>query len=256
MIPAETLADLATLGLSRDQANAVSRMLRSVEDATRSEGSAAIEARRKNDRERKERQRHGKSRDVTGMDVKERDNSGAYIARADAPVCSNDISNEISKLDNPQSPSGITPTEKSKRAHRLPEDWVLPDDWRDAALRKGLSDSEANRQAERMLNWSRSAKNGAKLDWRRTWLNWIDDAPRANARAGPPPERDYGKGALARLIRNVDESLENERFGQTESEVSGGNVLRIPVVQGVGGRDLDDDGDVSPFAKWLRPGSG
>lgn len=183
-------------------------------------------------------------------------NSEQYIARADAPVCSNDISNEISKLDNPQSPTGITPTEKTKRAHRLPEDWVLPDDWREAALRKGLSDSEASRQAERMLNWSRSAKNGAKLDWRRTWLNWIDDAPRANARAGPPPDRDYGKGALARLIRNVDESLKNERLGQTEGQISGGNVLSLPVVSGVRGGGHDDDGDVSPFAQWLRPGSG
>jgi 5-methylcytosine-specific restriction endonuclease McrA len=55
MIPAETLTELATIGLSRDQAEAVSRMLRAVEDATRSEGAAAIEARRSNDRARSAR---------------------------------------------------------------------------------------------------------------------------------------------------------------------------------------------------------
>jgi len=160
------------------------------------------------------------------------------------------ISNDIPPKDinNPQSPSGITPT-KQKRAYRLPESWTLPDDWREAARVKGLSDCEIDRQSARMLNWSLSAKGGAKLDWFRTWLNWIDDAPRSNARAGPSTQRDYGKGALAKLIRNVDESLKNEQLGQAKSEISGGNVLSLPVVSGVRGRIRDDDDGVSPYAK-------
>lgn len=253
---AAAIRGMLAAGLTIDQALLA---LEAIESAQAAKKDAALEKKRAQgaarQRSYKARQKLNDAADAADA-LPASPSADPYIARADAPVCSNDISNEISKLDNPQSPTGITPTEKPKRAHRLPEDWVLPDDWREAALRKGLSDSEATRQAERMLNWSRSAKNGAKLDWRRTWLNWIDDAPRANARAGPSPERDYGKGALAKLIRNVDESLKNERLGQAQGEISGGNVLSLPVVPGVRGGSHDDDGDVSPFAQWLRPGSG
>lgn len=67
MIPASTLARLAMLGLSGDQAEAVATMLRDVEDATKADLGAALEARRANDRSRKARQRHVKSREVTGQ---------------------------------------------------------------------------------------------------------------------------------------------------------------------------------------------
>lgn len=78
-----------------------------------------------------------------------------------------------------------------KRASRLPADWKLPDDYRQAAIDKGLSDEEINRQANRMLNWSLSSKNGVKLDWYRTWLNWIADAPTGQpCSIAKPKERD------------------------------------------------------------------
>lgn len=69
MIPADVMAQLATLGLSQEQARSVAGMLATVEAATKEECATAIEARRANDRERKARQRHGTSRDVTGQDV-------------------------------------------------------------------------------------------------------------------------------------------------------------------------------------------
>lgn len=77
--------------------------------------------------------------------------------------------------------------EARKRAARLPADWVLPDDYREAARQRGLSDAEITRQADRMRNWSLSATGGAKLDWFRTWLNWIDSAPK---NVTPLPARD------------------------------------------------------------------
>lgn len=73
-IPASVLARMATIGLSAEQADAVALMLADVEAATRNEGNEAIEARRANDRDRKARQRHGKSRDITGQDVTSGDN--------------------------------------------------------------------------------------------------------------------------------------------------------------------------------------
>lgn len=74
MIPAAVLAKLATLGLTPEHAEAVASMLATVEDATRNEAAAAIEARRANDRERKLRQRHVNSRDITGQHVTSGDN--------------------------------------------------------------------------------------------------------------------------------------------------------------------------------------
>lgn len=78
MIPAEVMTRLATLGLEPEHARAVAEMLSAVETATKAEGDAAIEARRANDRERKARQRHVNSRDVTGQDG----TSGTDIPRA------------------------------------------------------------------------------------------------------------------------------------------------------------------------------
>lgn len=73
MIPAAVMVKLATLGLSTAHAEAVAAMLSDVEAATKVEAGAAIEQRRSADRERKARQRHGKSRDITGQDVTDRD---------------------------------------------------------------------------------------------------------------------------------------------------------------------------------------
>ncbi|WP_420961100.1 hypothetical protein [Brucella sp. IR073] len=69
MIPPTVLMKMATIGLTEEQARAVAEMLSSVEQATKDEVGHAIEARRASDRERKARQRHGMSRDVTGQDV-------------------------------------------------------------------------------------------------------------------------------------------------------------------------------------------
>ena len=72
MIPSSVLSRMATLGFTEEQAIAVSEMITEVERATIDQGNQAIEARRANDRERKQRQR--KSREVTGSHGTERDN--------------------------------------------------------------------------------------------------------------------------------------------------------------------------------------
>ena len=69
MIPAATIARLAGLKLSAEQATVVAEMMSEVEAATEAKAGAAIAARRASDRERKERQRHVTSRDVTGQHV-------------------------------------------------------------------------------------------------------------------------------------------------------------------------------------------
>ena len=57
MIPADVVAEMAILGLSRDQAEKVAEMLARVERATEAKAAEAIEARRENERGRTERYR-------------------------------------------------------------------------------------------------------------------------------------------------------------------------------------------------------
>jgi uncharacterized protein YdaU (DUF1376 family) len=80
-----------------------------------------------------------------------------------------------------------------KRAQRLPQDWILPDQFREAARKRGLSEADINRHAARMHNWSLSASGGAKIDWYRAWLNWIDDAPKATANQSRDPAFQFSK---------------------------------------------------------------
>ena len=80
-----------------------------------------------------------------------------------------------------------------KRAQRLPPDWILPDQFREAARKRGMSEAEIIRSAARMHNWSLSAPGGAKIDWYRAWLNWIDDAPKAVAAQSRDPAFQFSK---------------------------------------------------------------
>jgi len=95
------------------------------------------------------------------------------------------------------------------RAKRLPADWVLPNDWRQDAVDVGLDPSRCDIEAEKMRDWSRSAKAGAKLDWRAAWRNWCRKAHETQnqPRGSPKPRRESFAEVGERLIRG----LENDR---------------------------------------------
>jgi hypothetical protein len=79
---------------------------------------------------------------------------------------------------------------KVARGTRLTPDWVLPDDWRDSAkAEKGWSDHDVSAEANRFRDYwvENTTKTGVKLDWRKTWANWIDRSnrkPTSSAMAG------------------------------------------------------------------------
>ncbi len=60
----------------------------------------------------------------------------------------------------------------AKRASRLSKDFELPEDWKEYAINGGLSLADIERQFQDMIDWSISAPNGKKLDWRATWQTW------------------------------------------------------------------------------------
>jgi hypothetical protein len=64
----------------------------------------------------------------------------------------------------------------TQRASRLSPDWELPDDWREfAKTEKGWSDGDALAEAEEFRDYwvARSGKDATKMDWLRTWRNWV-----------------------------------------------------------------------------------
>lgn len=96
------------------------------------------------------------------------------------------------------SPTHVTnvtqePREARKRAARLPEGWVLPDDWRPYAEQRGLDPPSINRLAEEMYTWSRTSPKGAKREWHLVWQNWVRrkiDDEKTNYRSNRAPGDD------------------------------------------------------------------
>ena len=65
---------------------------------------------------------------------------------------------------------------EKRRATRLPDDWSLPDDWRDWAVKvHGLDPQRAVRISLVFRDYWRSkgGAGAAKMDWEATWRNWI-----------------------------------------------------------------------------------
>jgi uncharacterized protein YdaU (DUF1376 family) len=121
----------------------------------------------------------------------------------------------------------VNKKEARKRASRLPEDWVLPDEFMAFAKSKGLSEGQAHAEAEKMRDWSLSSQKGAKLDWLATWRSWINrkieeqgngtksdnTARHRSAFASALSERSVGGGVDPQY--ELDERIEGPRFAIT-----------------------------------------
>lgn len=64
---------------------------------------------------------------------------------------------------------------KQKRGTRLPREWKLPKSWGDWAMEHtGLPADWVRGQAEHFADyWHSKGRDAAKLDWEKTWKNWI-----------------------------------------------------------------------------------
>ena len=69
-----------------------------------------------------------------------------------------------------------TPPEPGgRRGQRLPDDWQPSPTDRDKARAEGLTEPEIDRAATEFCNYwhSRPGAGGCKLDWSKTWHNWV-----------------------------------------------------------------------------------
>ena len=99
------------------------------------------------------------------------------------------IANDLpwhSQKSEPEEEKREAKASPKNRGCRLPTDWSLPSDWRAWAINRGLSAGLTEIEGERFANYwiSAAGSKGVKLDWQRTWQNWVlDKIPRER-----PPE--------------------------------------------------------------------
>lgn len=81
------------------------------------------------------------------------------------------------------------PKERAGRATRLPASWALPAEWQLLALKEQPTWTPAycQRVALSFRNYwvAKAGRDGAKLDWRATWHNWVmKEGPLAGSQRG------------------------------------------------------------------------
>lgn len=159
----------------------------------------------------------------------------------------------------PTPPKEITPSREpngssTKRATRLPADWVIPDGWLAEAVNAGLSVGEARAAAGRMHNWSLSDKNGAKLDWHATWRNWFDREKRSamsrhRSTSPPPPQPQTGASIW------TSEAIAMGMFNDESSSKSNGHILEGDAAEHRRRSGEIGNVAVAPGPGWHRGGS-
>lgn len=106
-----------------------------------------------------------------------------------------------------------------RRAMRLPDDFTAPDSWIEWAVSKRMwAPDDAREEAEIFANYwqARSGAQAAKLNWEKTWQNWVRNSRRPDgtyqpsvARLAYDPERQQ---RLADLYDRMGRTQEAEEI--------------------------------------------
>lgn len=102
--------------------------------------------------------------------------------------------------------------ERARRGTRLPDDWAPDENLISWQRTHGFADPWAKRETEKFCNfwWAKPGPGALKLDWRKTWMNWLlkaaEDAPHRNGRSvvEPTPSPPPAKDVLAALEARCD----------------------------------------------------
>lgn len=89
---------------------------------------------------------------------------------------------------NHHTPSEGKPSSGVKRALRLPDDFVMPEDWIDWAMHhRKWSRQDACEERDAFIDFwhAKAGKDAAKLDWAGTWRNWARNSRRQPSPAKP-----------------------------------------------------------------------
>ena len=82
----------------------------------------------------------------------------------------------------------LTGSGRADRGSRLPDDFVMPEDWKEYARSKGHPRATVDREAEKFtLHWqTKTGKDATKINWKKAWQKWA---------LGIQPERGNGRTA-------------------------------------------------------------
>lgn len=100
----------------------------------------------------------------------------------------------------------------SPRAARLPNDWTCPSDWIEWAVNlRQWHPADAEAESEIFANYwqAKAGKDACKLDWRKTWQNWVRNSRRPNGDYRPLPETFSNREHMERTASLY------ERLGRT-----------------------------------------
>ncbi len=172
---------------------------------------------------RQERRREDGSRssDVITLNLSQTGLGGGEGGSGGGERSSGGVGNDVPGGGEPRSPlepsieplvRTITPLSppKGKNGRRLSEDWIPSDADREKAKAEGLTEPEIERAATEFRNYwcSRPGAGGVKLDWGRTWHNWVircADGRRGGrsgmaSRTAQPGGSRQGSGDFAEIV--------------------------------------------------------
>jgi hypothetical protein len=195
-------------------AGATAEMIAAAHRADHAVEEAKVIARRRRDADRKRDSRA--SAMSRGQPVTPRDSADASPSPPSPP-----------SMVSPITPSLTTPSstpssaEARKRASRLPSDWKPSEENLEYARMRGLSAHEIDVQAEKFRNYwtAKSGQQATKIDWNRTWQNWIIDT---SEKLGRLP-LEAGTGPPAGL---TPEQIEDWKGGWRPGMPSSAELLR------------------------------
>lgn len=212
-IPARVLAKMATIGLSPEQAEAVAQMLADVEDTTKAENDALMEAARAKGRERWHRWDEKRRTNVSKREPTPADNSRDRVAHVEDKPLTTD-----------------TPPQKKELTPRAALEAVLDAEHVDAViqhrqkLRKALTGHAAKLLAAKFAQCpdpNAAADTMIGNGWQGFEPDWIT---RPTARGSPAKS-----GGIGGAMNAINGRLEN---GQADSDRSDGTpgavVLSLP----------------------------
>jgi uncharacterized protein YdaU (DUF1376 family) len=134
-----------------------------------------VEGRLENNRARKERENIAK----TLRNSSERSANAARVRwskKQNQSLSNADSNASRARVPQPQSytTADAVVSPKANRGSRLPPEWQIPPDDEAWAVAQGLTREQVARAALKFKNhWLSRSRDAARLDWSRTWQNWV-----------------------------------------------------------------------------------
>lgn len=131
-----------------------------------------------------------------------------------------------------------TKRNSTRRASRLPDDWKCPQDWLDWAIKeRRWKPLVAITEAENFANYwqSKSGKDATKLNWQKTWQNWVRNSRTPTGDYYAPQKSDpkdwiqFCEGQL-RIAKDKNYRAGIEKWQEKLNKARASNVVPIKKV--------------------------